>query len=63
MDANVLSGLVKAHAKGQNGLFGTIKDTKNGIKQSKGSLVILHTMHLNTRMVNEFHIVIINGII
>lgn len=59
VNANILSSLVEAHAKGQSGSFGTIKDAYNGVQQSKHVFVILDAVQTDATGIDQLQLRII----
>ena len=60
MDTNVLSCLVKTHSKGHGGTFGTVKDTNDSMQELKDSLVVVNSMQLYPRWINDFKFAVVN---
>lgn len=53
MDANILSGLVKAHSKGKNGSFRAVKYIYDSVQQTKRVFVVGKTMQFHAGRIND----------
>lgn len=60
MNANVVSGLVVTHPKGEIGPTGAVNDLDDGLKDPEGVFVGLQAMHLDTRGIHHLDMTVID---